>query len=71
VSIDRSQAESLAAVHAVVTGADMPVPYCIIPWTRDETALCVDRVRFIGDGVAASRRSSRTARSGTATRPAS
>jgi 4-hydroxybenzoyl-CoA reductase alpha subunit len=53
VSIDTSKAEALAGVHAVVTGADMPEPYCIIPWTRDETALCVDKVRFIGDGVAA------------------
>ncbi len=53
VSIDTSGAEALSGVHAVVTGRDMPEPYCIIPWTRDETALCVDRVRFIGDGVAA------------------
>ncbi len=52
-SIDTSRAEALEGVHAVVTGADMPTPYCVIPWTRDETALCVDRVRFIGDGVAA------------------
>jgi 4-hydroxybenzoyl-CoA reductase alpha subunit len=53
ISIDTSEAEALGGVHAVVTGKDMPEPYCIIPWTRDETALCVDRVRFIGDGVAA------------------
>jgi 4-hydroxybenzoyl-CoA reductase alpha subunit len=53
VSIDTSEAESMAGVHAVVTGKDLSEPYCIIPWTRDETALCTDRVRFIGDGVAA------------------
>ena len=53
VSLDTSRAEALPGVHAVVTGRDMPTPYCIIPWTRDETALCVERVRFIGDGVAA------------------
>ena len=53
LSIDTSEAESLPGVHAVVTGRDMPVKYCIIPWTRDEEPLCVDRVRFIGDGVAA------------------
>ena len=53
ISIDTSKAEALPGVHAVVTGRDMPEPYCIIPWTRDETALCVDKVRFIGDGVAA------------------
>jgi 4-hydroxybenzoyl-CoA reductase subunit alpha len=53
VSIDTAAAEALPGVYAIVTGRDMPTPYCIIPWTRDETALCVDRVRFIGDGVAA------------------
>ena len=53
VSIDASAARALPGVHAVVTGRDMPEPYCIIPWTRDETPLCVDKVRFIGDGVAA------------------
>ncbi len=53
LSIDASEAEALEGVHAVVTGAEMAVKYCIIPWTRDEYPLCVDKVRFIGDGVAA------------------
>ncbi len=52
-SIDATRAEALDGVHAVITGRDMPTPYGIIPWTRDEHALCVDRVRFIGDAVAA------------------
>jgi 4-hydroxybenzoyl-CoA reductase subunit alpha len=53
LSIDASAALALEGVHAVVTGRDMPVPYCVIPWTRDETPLAVDRVRYVGDGVAA------------------
>jgi 4-hydroxybenzoyl-CoA reductase subunit alpha len=53
LSIDTSEAEAMEGVHAVVTGPDMPEKYCIIPWTRDEQALCTDRVRFIGDAVAA------------------
>jgi 4-hydroxybenzoyl-CoA reductase alpha subunit len=53
LSIDTSAAEAIPGVHAVVTGREMPVEYCIIPWTRDEYPLCVDRVRYIGDGVAA------------------
>jgi 4-hydroxybenzoyl-CoA reductase subunit alpha len=53
VAIDTSAAEALDGVHAVVTGADMPVTYGIIPWTRDEHPLCLEKVRFIGDGVAA------------------
>jgi CO/xanthine dehydrogenase Mo-binding subunit len=31
----------------------MAVTYGVIPWTPDEYPLCVDRVRYIGDGVAA------------------
>ena len=53
LSIDTSGAEAMEGVRAVITGRDLSTPYCVIPWTRDETALCVDRVRFIGDGVAA------------------
>jgi 4-hydroxybenzoyl-CoA reductase alpha subunit len=53
VRVDTSSAEALEGVHGVVTGAEMPTTYGIIPWTPDEYALCVDRVRYIGDGVAA------------------
>lgn len=53
LSIDVSEAESLPGVHAVITGRDMPTPYGIIPWTRDEYPLALDRVRYIGDAVAA------------------
>ncbi|MEM7416067.1 MAG: xanthine dehydrogenase family protein molybdopterin-binding subunit [Gemmatimonadota bacterium] len=53
VSIDTAAAEALDGVHAVITGKDMPTTYGIIPWTPDEYPLCVDRVRYIGDGVAA------------------
>ena len=35
------------------TGHDLPVRYGVIPWTPDENALAVDKVRFIGDEVAA------------------
>ncbi|MYE33807.1 MAG: molybdopterin-dependent oxidoreductase [Gemmatimonadales bacterium] len=53
VSIDTAEAEALEGVYGVITGQDLPTPYGIIPWTRDEHALCVDKVRFIGDAVAA------------------
>src|SRR5688572_4491337 len=53
IAIDTSEAEALPGVHAVATGGEMAVEYCIIPWTRDEYPLCVDRARYIGDGVAA------------------
>jgi 4-hydroxybenzoyl-CoA reductase alpha subunit len=52
VSIDTSSAEALEGVHGVITGQDLPTPYGIIPWTRDEHALALDKVRYIGDAVA-------------------
>ncbi|MFQ5680135.1 MAG: xanthine dehydrogenase family protein molybdopterin-binding subunit, partial [Gemmatimonadota bacterium] len=53
LSIDTSKAEALPGVHSVITGRDLPTPYGIIPWTRDEHALCIEKVRCIGDAVAA------------------
>ena len=53
VSIDVSEAKKLEGVHAVITGEDIPTKYGIIPWTADEYPLCTNRVRYIGDGVAA------------------
>ncbi len=52
-AIDTSRAEALPGVYAVMTGKDLPKPYCVIPWTPDETALATDKVRYIGDAVAA------------------
>ncbi|MFT7678167.1 MAG: 4-hydroxybenzoyl-CoA reductase subunit alpha [Planctomycetota bacterium] len=53
LSIDTSRALALEGVHAVITGKDLPICYGVIPWTMDETALATDKVRFIGDEVAA------------------
>ncbi len=53
VRIDTSRAEALPGVFAVMTGAELPEPFCIIPWTPDEHALALDKARFVGDGVAA------------------
>jgi 4-hydroxybenzoyl-CoA reductase alpha subunit len=52
-SIDVSKALALPGVHAVITGSDLPERYGVIPWTQDETALAVGKVRFVGDPVAA------------------
>ena len=52
-SIDVSKALALPGVFGVVTGKDFPIPYGILPVSQDEHALCVDKVRFIGDPVAA------------------
>ena len=53
LSIDFTRAEAMPGVHGVITGQDMPTTYGVIPWTPDEYPLCVDRVRYVGDGVAA------------------
>ncbi len=52
VRIDTSRAKALEGVVAVVTGADAPNQYGILPVGHDETALAVDKVRYIGDNVA-------------------
>ncbi len=51
--IDATKALQLPGVKAVITGADLPIPYGILPVSQDEHALCVERVRMIGDPVAA------------------
>src|SRR6476660_7152842 len=52
-SIDVSKALELPGVVAIITGKDLPIPYGILPVSQDEHALCIDKVRFIGDPVAA------------------
>lgn len=52
--IDTSKAEKLPGVKGVVTGQDIPDRlYGIVPKARDEYALARDKVRYIGDDVAA------------------
>ena len=53
LSIDTTAAQALPGVFAVLVGAELPTPYCVIPWTPDETALAVGKVRYIGEAVAA------------------
>jgi 4-hydroxybenzoyl-CoA reductase subunit alpha len=52
-SIDVSRALELPGVAAVITGKELPIPYGILPVSQDEHTLCIDKVRFIGDPVAA------------------
>src|SRR5881392_3417422 len=52
-NVDVSKALALPGVIAILTGKDFPIPYGILPVSQDEHALCVDKVRFVGDPVAA------------------
>src|SRR5437899_9043361 len=50
--INSSRARVLEGVVTVVTGSDAPNKYGILPVGHDETALAVDKVRYVGDNVA-------------------
>ena len=51
--IDVSKAEAMDGVHAVLLGPELPVAFGILPVSQDEHTLCIDKVRFLGDPVAA------------------
>ncbi len=52
LKIDTSRALALPGVVTVVIGSDAPNKYGILPVGHDETALAVDKVRYVGDNVA-------------------
>jgi 4-hydroxybenzoyl-CoA reductase subunit alpha len=52
--IDTTRAKAVPGVYAVITGHDLPrVKFGILPVSQDEEALCVEKVRMVGDAVAA------------------
>jgi 4-hydroxybenzoyl-CoA reductase subunit alpha len=54
VSIDAARARALPGVLGVITSHDLPpVKFGILPVSQDEEALCRDKVRLVGDAVAA------------------
>lgn len=52
-AIDVSRAAAYPGVHLVLTGKDFPVPFGIMPVSQDEYPLAPERVRYVGDSVAA------------------
>jgi len=53
LSIDTRRALELPGVVAVLTGEDLPQKFGILPSSQDEYALAIDKVRYVGDPVAA------------------
>jgi 4-hydroxybenzoyl-CoA reductase subunit alpha len=53
LSVDTSAARRMAGVQAVITGADLPIKFGILPVTQDERALEHEKVRYVGDPIAA------------------
>lgn len=51
--IDITEAEALPGVKAVMIGRHLPTKYGILPVSEDEESLAVDKVRYVGDPVAA------------------
>ena len=53
VGIDTSRARALPGVHAVLTSADLPPDTRMGRRMRDLPVLAIDKVRYVGDKVAA------------------
>jgi 4-hydroxybenzoyl-CoA reductase subunit alpha len=53
LSIDTRRALELPGVVAILTGEDLPQKFGILPSSQDEYALAIDKVRYVGDPVAA------------------
>ena len=53
LSIDTRKTLELPGVLAVLTGEDLPQKFGILPSSQDEYALAIDKVRYVGDPVAA------------------
>ncbi len=53
VWVDVSKAAALPGVLGTLVGEELPIPFGILPVSQDEHALCIDKVRFVGDPVAA------------------
>ena len=52
-SVDVSRAAAHPGVLATLVGAELPIPFGILPVSQDEHALALSKVRFVGDPVAA------------------
>jgi len=51
--LDVSAAVAMDGVYEVITGEDVPVVFGIMPAAEDETALAQEKVRYVGEPVAA------------------
>ena len=52
-NIDCTEALNLAGVKAITIGKDLPEKFGVLPVSNDETAMAVDKVRYVGEIVAA------------------
>lgn len=52
-NIDTAQAWGVPGVRAIITGNELPVKFGVLPISEDETAMTVEKTRYIGEIVAA------------------
>jgi 4-hydroxybenzoyl-CoA reductase subunit alpha len=52
-SIDTKAAKALKGVRGIVTGKELPVKFGVLPISQDETAMAVEKARYIGEIVVA------------------
>lgn len=52
-SIDFSEAQKLSGVKYIAVGKELPEKFGVLPISQDETAMAIDKTRYIGEIVAA------------------
>ncbi len=52
-NIDTAEALKLEGVHYIATGKELPIKFGVLPISQDETAMAIEKVRYIGEIVAA------------------
>jgi len=53
LSINTAEAEKLPGVRAVITGKELPIKFGVLPISQDETAIAIEKTRYVGEIVAA------------------
>lgn len=51
--IDVKAALALPGVRAVITGKELPIKFGVLPISQDETAMAIEKTRYIGEIIAA------------------
>ncbi len=51
--IDISEALKLEGVRYIATGAELPIKFGVLPISQDETAMAIEKTRYVGEIVAA------------------
>lgn len=52
-SIRTNKAKTLEGVRSVITGKELPIPFGVLPISQDETAMAIEKTRYIGEIVVA------------------